>query len=109
MSVYCCEICNGIFDEPYHGTERIDCGSGIYKKEAFDCCPICGEEGHFYAADRCPVCAGLKREDTPLCPACREALKERFGQLVEDLTAAEREVLDDWLDGMSIESWRQFE
>lgn len=75
-----------------------------YGKVVTNYCPFCGEEDYFADADNCPKCGETKYADDSLCVNCRTHLQVKFRRFRDHLTAAEIEVLDDWLDGESIES-----
>ena len=70
-------------------------------------CPICGEES-FSEADSCPKCGEAKLRTDTLCRDCRKDLPKRFTAFADSLTAEEEQQVDDWMDGDSIKSRREW-
>lgn len=98
---YICPTCRSTFREP---GVYVDDGLTEYGKVAILYCPYCGEEGELIEADDCPMCGATKDELEMLCTNCRTRLRAKFRRFRDNLTPAEEEVLDDWLDGESIKS-----
>lgn len=97
---YICLTCHSKFNEPIC---RVD-DSQEYGRTATRYCPYCGEGDYFVEADDCPKCGETKYADDRLCTNCRTRLRAKFRRFRDNLTPAEEEVLDDWLDGESIKS-----
>lgn len=97
---YICLACHSTFREP----RRYVDDSPEYGKVVTNYCPFCGEEDYFLRADDCPKCGETKYADDRLCTNCQTHLQTKFRRFRDHLTATEIEVLDDWLDGESIES-----
>ena len=97
---YICLTCNNAFREPL---SRVD-DSLEYGRSVSLYCPYCGEEDELIEADDCPKCGDTKYADDRLCVNCRTHLQAKFRRFRDHLTVEEIEVLDDWLDGESIES-----
>ena len=108
MADYICNTCGLTFHEPLRITNRITDVDGIPYDEHDEICPFCSSR-NFAEAIPCPVCGKLMPKEHGLCEDCREALKIKFTDFVYDLAPAERKVLDDALDGMSIESEHLFD
>ncbi len=97
---YICLACHSRVQEPIC---RVD-DSQEYGRSVTQYCPYCGEEDYFVRADDCPKCGETKYADDRLCTNCQTHLQAKFRRFRDYLTVEEIEVLDDWLDGESIES-----
>ena len=57
----------------------------------------------FREADRCQNCGRLiPREEGRLCPRCRKDAVDRFRQLLDRVTPAEREAINNAYDGVPL-------
>lgn len=101
MSAYYCETCGEFFCQPLHHQESHSL-DGWTMKGCTYLCPSCCEP-YIEEAEECPGCGGgFKRKHEILCRACRTALKERFSDFADTLTAEEEAQLDEWMDGDTI-------
>lgn len=97
---YICLTCNNAFREPL---SRVD-DSPEYGRSVTRYCPFCGEEDLFADANDCPKCGEIKYAHNKLCTNCSTRLLSKFRKFRDNLIQAEIDLLDDWLDGESIES-----
>lgn len=97
---YICLTCHSAFRDPNCYVDD----SPEYGRTVTRYCPYCGEEDDLIEADDCPKCGATKDTLEMLCTNCRTHLRAKFRRFRDHLTATEIEVLDDWLDGESIES-----
>lgn len=104
--MYICDICKTAFDEPSTHRETV-VEDGRIRVVASPLCPVCGEP-YFTAADLCPKCNAWKPRADRLCSGCRRDLIHRFTDFADTLTAEEETQLDDWLDGDSVTSRREW-
>ena len=106
MIRYLCDHCGTPFDEPVtrHYTETLGEFTRPYTEAV---CPICGCDS-FSDADLCPKCGEAKLAEETLCKRCRDALHSRIIDFADTLTAEEEAQLDDWMDGDSITSRRNW-
>lgn len=101
--MYICKTCGQVFDRPGRTVDGFVDGDGAVCREPRSICPQCGDSD-ITPARSCGGCGGWRGADELLCAGCRQQLRRRFRAFVEDLCPEERETLDDWLDGASIQS-----
>lgn len=97
---YFCNYCGECFDVPSKIITQENLGE-FWRRDVTLLCPYCGESDPV-EGDRCPDCDGIKVKSDSLCFQCRRKLIEKFQTFVGELSEAERETLDDLLDGCSI-------
>ena len=106
MIRYRCDCCLTYFNDPVSidHTEHL----GEFRRSYTDyLCPACGADS-FSDADYCPKCDEPKLKTDTLCEDCRKALLERFTAFADELTEEEEDQLDEWLDGESIKSRKEW-
>ena len=107
MIHYLCDYCHAFFDEP-KAVNYVDVLGDFFKRRYTEYfCPICGEDS-FSEADYCPKCDKPKLRTENLCDDCRKDLLTRFNAFADELTEEEEDQLDEWLDGESIKSRREW-
>lgn len=95
--IYVCDQCGGVFDGPYHITER----HGFLEPpfEQIPVSPCC--EADFSNGAECAECGRIVSEDNieyGLCGSCRAEVKTVFKDFVSRFSADELLVLDDWIE-----------
>ena len=106
MIRYICDYCDARFDEP-EAVHYVEVNGDFKRRYTEYFCPICREES-FSEADSCPKCGEAKLTTDTLCRACRKDLLNRFTAFADSLTAEEEQQVDDWMDGDSIKSRREW-
>ena len=106
MIRYICDYCDARFDEP-EAVHYVEVNGDFKRRYTEYFCPSCGEES-FSEADSCPKCGEAKLTTDTLCRACRKDLLNRFTAFADSLTAEEEQQVDDWMDGDSIKSRREW-
>ena len=106
MIRYICDYCDARFDEP-EAVNYVDVMGDFKRLYTEYFCPICGVES-FSEADSCPKCGEAKLTTDTLCRDCRKSLLNRLTKFADSLTAEEEDQLDDWMDGDSIKSRREW-
>ena len=100
--MYLCNGCGGVFDRPVRTADGFWDGDGTVCREIRWVCPHCGDSDTM-PAQLCAGCGGWRGADETLCAGCRQRLRSRFRDFVEELCPEEAALLDDWLDGASIQ------
>ena len=97
--LYICRACGWGFETPSVDRCFFAHAFGTARDTAV-VCPRCGS-GDFTMADPCgnPGCPGLRFAPEPLCPDCRMALRRRLLGFLAELSPAELEQADSWLEG----------
>lgn len=96
-----CKTCGGVFAQPAEEKSSFVDGGGRRVREKALCCPLCGGRSLETAAV-CPLCGGWMGGGDLLCPHCRQDLRFRFCGFLDELTAEEREALDQLVEGQSL-------
>lgn len=102
--MYKCDLCGGVFDKAVRRVSRNGNGEIVWE-ETDSLCPVCGVENRFRPVNPCVDCGGWRLPEEALCVHCRRRLFFHFASFVQSLTPAQRQQLDDWLDGESIEKY----
>ena len=104
-----CIDCGAVCDEPLRIDQSFDHAFGTESAEAI-VCPVCGD-GELEQARPCenPDCRGFRFSTEHLCRDCREDLLRRVTDFFDGLTEAEELTFDDWMDGNSIQSRKNWE
>lgn len=104
--MYLCDVCNTPFDRPVSHVENMayDGGTIAYEEQM---CPVCGSI-YFSEVVSCPDCGNWMRKSDILCKSCRSDLLSRFTAFADQLTAAEEQQIDEWMDGDSISDRRKW-
>lgn len=100
--MYICNTCGCVFDRPGKTGDGFWDRDGVVSRQTRQICPSCGESD-LTAARLCGGCGGWRGADELLCAGCRQRLRRRFRDFVDELCPEERETLDDWLDGVSLQ------
>ena len=107
MIHYRCDYCGAYFDEPLKIPYRETVGE--FTREYVDeVCPVCFCDNSLSHACDCPKCGEPMQEGARLCDDCRKSLLGRLTEFADSLTSEEEDQLDDWMDGDSIKSRREW-
>lgn len=101
---YACDKCGGVFVEPSSYTECLTMDPPAYEKRSQSPCCGAGYEKVVW----CPVCGEYTRSERPggLCGVCARESVLKLREFLGWLDVAEIRWLDQLLDGVSLEEFR---
>ena len=103
IELYRCLDCGWDFDDPINHREHtgVKADGGFQETVYLSVCPYCHSSNHIILVT-CSEC-GTEYPAGQKCPTCEAGVRGKFRDFLYGLSKYERNILDDLLDGNSVE------